>query len=70
MRKRDAVGGIGGICAFARLQLFQEFLRIVDLTRVDEQIDDLAHGFGLGLGAKIKRDLLWIDQIGQGDGHE
>ena len=70
MRKRDAISGIGGIGRFARLQLFQEFFGIIDLTGADEQADDLAHRFFLSLRAQIERDLLWIDQISQRDRHE
>src|SRR6266446_5939083 len=70
MRKRDAISGIGGIGRFARLQLFQEFFGIIDLTGADEQADDLADRFFLGLRAQIERNLLWIDQISQRDRHE
>src|SRR6266446_1682184 len=43
---------------------------MVDLAGSNEQFDDLVHCFHLGLRVKIQRNLLRIDEIGQGDGHE
>jgi hypothetical protein len=55
---------------FALLKLVQKSLGALDLTSSGQQIDNLAHCLSLGAGSQVERDLLWIDEVGQGDGHQ
>src|ERR1700747_2990932 len=68
MRKGDAIGRISGIDFLSGEELVQKLRRIVDLSGLGQQIDNLTQRVHLRASMNLKRDLFGIDQIDQGNG--
>ena len=70
MRESDAVLDRSRDFCFAREDLLEKLLRVVDLAGAGEQLHDLAQDVGRLAGAQLQRDVSFIEKISQIDGHK